>query len=145
MDVQDRLFEVLDALDSSATTVTSLRQPVALREAVKLAVELGMDANTNDATVHAIRDRVEMFAQHLALEAHFQRHPAARPTLAELAVAAAQLDAHPLADDEDLLRAAAAELGASMPDASGADVLIYAVGMRSKSRVTAWPRSPSRP
>lgn len=136
MDAQDRLFEVLDELDSSATTVTSVRQPSALREAVKLAVELGMDANTNDATVHAIRDRVEAFAQHLALEAHFQRHPEARPSLAELALAAAQLDAHPLAGDDELLRAAAAELGESMPDASGSDVLIYAMGMRSKSRVT---------
>lgn len=137
MDLQDRLFAVLDEVDSSATTVTSVRQPSALREAVKLAVELGMDANTNDATVHAVRDRVETFAQHLALEAHFQRHPEARPSLAELALAAAQLDGHPLAGDQDLLRAAAEELGASRPDASGSEVLLYAMGMRSKSRVTA--------
>ena len=135
MDVQDRLLEVLDGLDSSATTVTSVRQPTALREAVKLAVELGMDANTNDATVHAVRDRVEAFAQRLALQAHFQRHPEARPSLAEVALAAAQLDDHPLARDEELLRIAAEELGAAQPDATGSEVLIYAMGMRSKSRV----------
>lgn len=137
MKAEDKLFRLLDELDSSATTVTSVRQPAALREAVKLAVQLGMDANTNDATVHAVRDRVETFAQHLALEAHFRRHPEARPSLAELALAAAQLDAHPLAGDVDLLRAAAAELGESRPDSSGSDVLIYAMGMRSKSRVRA--------
>lgn len=137
MDAVDKLLGLLDGLDSSATTVTSVRQPAALREAVKLAVQLGMDANTNDATVHAVRDRVETFAQHLALEAHFRRHPHARPSLAELALAAAQLDGHPLAGDERLLRTAAAELGPSQPGATGADVLIYAMGMRSKSRATA--------
>ena len=137
MDLHDTLFELLDRLDSSATTVTSVRQPAALREAVKVAVKLGMDTTTNDATVHAVRDRVEAFAQHLALEAHFRRHPEARPTLAELAVAAARLDGHPLSGEEQLLRTAAAELGASQPGASGADVLIYAMGMRSTSRDTA--------
>lgn len=135
VDLQDRLFKVLDELNSSATTVTSVRQPAALREAVKLAVELGMDANTNDATVNAVRDRVETFAQHLALEAHFQRHPETRPTLAELAIVAAELDGHPLAGHGKLLSTAAAELAKSKPDATGSDVLIYAMGMRSTSQI----------
>ena len=137
MDLQEKLFGLLDSLDASMTTVTSVRQPKALREAVKVAVDLGMDASTNDAAVQALRDRVEAFAQHLALEDHFRRHPEARPTLADLALAAAELDAHPLADQHELLRTAAAEVAELMPDATGADVLVYAMGMRSKSAATA--------
>ena len=38
----DRLFELLDRLDSDPTVVISVRQPAALREAVKVAVALGL-------------------------------------------------------------------------------------------------------
>jgi hypothetical protein len=134
---EDRLFQLLDAVDTSESTVTSVRQPIALREAAKIAVELGMAANTNDVTVQALRDRLEAFAQHLALEEHFARYPKARPSLAELALVAAELDAHPLAGNEALLRTAASELQEFKPDAIGEDVLVYAMGMASKSRNTA--------
>ena len=69
--------------------------------------------------------------------AHFQRHPETRPTLAELAMVAAELDGHPLAGHDELLATAAAELAELQPDATGSDVLIYAMGMRSKSGATA--------
>ncbi|HEX9888343.1 MAG TPA: hypothetical protein VGA69_02610 [Nitriliruptorales bacterium] len=131
----EELFGLLDGLEASATTVTSVRQPVALRDAVKVAVELGMAANPNEAAVDALRDRLEAFAQHLALEQHFELHPEVRPTLGDLAVVAAELDAHPLAGQERLLRECAAELAELEPGASGQDVLLYAMGKRSVSGV----------
>lgn len=131
----EELFRLLDTLDESdESIVTSVRQPAGMRQAVKLAVALGMAANPNDATVQAIRDRLETFAQQLALDEHFERHPQAKPSLAELAIAAADLDAHPLAGEDDLIRTAADEVAAFRPEATSDDVLIYATALKSPSR-----------
>lgn len=130
----DELIEWLDRGDTdTATVVTSVRQPAALREAVKAAVALGMDATVNDATVQAVRDRVEAFAQRRALDAHYDRYPDVRPTLADQALAAAELDGNPLADDPALLRAAADEVLSVKPDAGPDDVLVYAAALRSRA------------
>jgi hypothetical protein len=104
-----------------------------LKEALKVAVELGLDANANDATVQAVRDRVEAFAQRRALDAHYVAHPDARPTLAELAQAAAELDGDSLAGEPALLRRAAEEILRLRPDATADDVLVYAAGVRSQA------------
>lgn len=125
------LFELLDALDDSTSTVTSVRQPTALREAVRIAVELGLADSPNEVTVGAVRGRVEAFAQSLALEEHFAAHPEARPSLGDLAIAAAELDGHPLAHEHAFLTQCATEVAALRPDASGEDVLLYAVGRRA--------------
>jgi hypothetical protein len=122
------LFEILDGLDDSDSTVTSFRQPAALRDAVRLAVELGLAGSPNEVAVEAVRDRVEAFAHSLALEEHFAAHPHARPTLGDLAIAAAELDGHPLADHHEFLRRCADEVAAIRPDANGEDVLLYATG-----------------
>ena len=115
----DELLEILDALDDSDSTVTSFRQPAALRDAVRLAVELGLAGSPNEVAVDAVRDRVEAFAQSLALEEHFANHPHARPTLGDLAIAAAQLDGHPFADHHEFLRRCADEVADIRPDARG--------------------------
>ncbi|HEX6381089.1 MAG TPA: hypothetical protein VF180_07580 [Acidimicrobiia bacterium] len=125
----ERLFALLDRLEGDATVVASVRQPAALREAVKVAVELGLDPTPNDAAVAALRERVETFAQRLALDAHYAAHPGARPTLAQRALAAARLDGDPLADDPALLSRAAEALARRRPDASADDVLLYATGL----------------
>ncbi|HKE98793.1 MAG TPA: hypothetical protein VKG45_07675 [Actinomycetes bacterium] len=126
------LFRWLDRLDQDdESVVTSVRQPAALREALRVACELGMDATVNDATVRAVRDRLETFAQRLALEAHYAEHPEARPSLADIALAAAELDSDPLADDPVLLRRAAGEVVRVKPDATADDVLIWAAALRS--------------
>jgi len=125
------LFEILDALDDSASTVTSFRQPAALRDAVRLAVELGLAGSPNEVAVEAVRNRVEAFAQSLALEEHFAAHPHARPTLGDLAIAAAELDGHPLADHHELIRQCADEVAVIRPDANGEDVLLYATGRQA--------------
>lgn len=65
-----------------------------------------MDANPNDAMLNAVRDRLEAFTQRLALDVHYERYPEARPSLAEIAIAAAQLDDSPLAHELELLHRA---------------------------------------
>lgn len=136
----ETLFALLDELDGlgaveTGTVVTSVRQPAALRDALKAAVELGMASNPNEITVAAVRDRVEAFAQQLALEQHFDAYPHARPTLGDLAVAAAELDGHPLADDARLLRQCATELARQNPEATGGDVVTFAMGRRSATKI----------
>jgi hypothetical protein len=130
----DDLFALLERLDDDGpTVVSSVRQPVALKEALKMAVGLGLDANANDATVQALRDRLETFAQRRALDAHYTAHPQARPSLVELAQAAAELDGDPLAGEPSLIRRAARELVTLRPAATADDVLVYAAGLRSRA------------
>ena len=132
--LDEDLFALLDRLDADGpTVVSSVRQPVALKDALKVAVGLGLDANANDATVHALRDRLEAFAQRRALDAHYIAYPEARPSLAEIAQAAAELDGDPLAADPSLIRRAAHEIVALRPKATADDVLLYAAGLRSRA------------
>jgi hypothetical protein len=130
----ENLFALLDRLDDDGpTVVSSVRQPAALKAALRVAVGLGLDANANDATVQALRDRLETFAQRRALDAHYAAHPKARPSLAEVAQAAAELDGDPLAGEPALIRRAAKEIVAFRPAATADDVLVYAAGLRSRA------------
>jgi hypothetical protein len=61
-----------------------------------------------------------------ALEEHYKNFPQARPALADLAVAAAEFDGHPLARNPEALRRATAEIVTEYPDASPEDVLLWA-------------------
>lgn len=124
------LFEAIQRLhDEDATVVTSVRLPASLREAVRAAVKAGMDDTPNDAMLNAVGDRLAAFAQRLALDLHYERFPDARPSLAEVATAAAQLDDSPLAHEPELLRRAAQELVRLKPDADADDVLVYAAAL----------------
>ncbi len=69
-----------------------------------------------------------------ALDEHFTAHPDARPSLADLAVAAAQLDGHPLASQPDVLRRAAEAIVERHPNADADDVLLWAEALTSVSR-----------
>jgi hypothetical protein len=75
------------------------------------------------------RYALEAFAQRAVLDAHYQAHPRARPQLAEIALATAELDGNPLAARPDLVRRAAAEIGNLKDDATPDDVLIFAAGL----------------
>jgi hypothetical protein len=134
-DVDDAVAELFKAVqrlhDEDATVVTSVRLSSSLREAVKAAVKAGMDANPNDAMLNAVRDRLEAFTQRLALDHHYERYPDARPSLAEIAVAAAQLDDNPLAHEPELLSRAAEEVVRLKADADADDVLVYAAALQS--------------
>lgn len=125
-EVLDRIIERLAAPDDS-TVNTSMRLPAALREAAALAVEhLGVASSTTTLTSSALRSALETAVMDAALELHFKRHPSARPSLAEVAMALAVHDASPLAARRDLIERAAAEVVARHPDADADDVLLWA-------------------
>jgi hypothetical protein len=105
--------------------------PASLHEALKAAVKAGMNDGPNDALANAMRDRLQAFAQRLALDLRYERFPDARPSLTEMAIAAARHDDHPLAEEPDLLRQAASEVAVHKPDADADDVLICAAALQS--------------
>lgn len=118
--------ELLDATDGG-TVNTSMRLPSALRDAAALAVErLGVAASTTTLTAEALRSALETAVLEAALHAHYRRHPDARPTLSEVALALAAQDGSPLADRPDVIEAAAAEVVARHPGADADDVLLWA-------------------
>jgi hypothetical protein len=124
--VIDRINELLDSTDDQ-TVNTSMRIPAALRDAAALAVnELDLAPSTTVLTANALRAALEAAVMQAVLDRHYQEYPDARPTLADLAIAAAELDGHPLAGQPDLLRQSAAEVGQRHPGAGPEDVLLWA-------------------
>jgi hypothetical protein len=122
----DRISELLDSPDPG-TANTSMRIPSALREAVALAVrELGVAPSTTALTSRALRSVLEAVVMQAALDRHYEEYPQARPDLADLAVAAAELDGHPLASRPDHIRRSAAEIQQRHPGASPEDALLWA-------------------
>ena len=123
--VIERINELLDSSDPD-TANTSMRLPTSLRDAAALAVnELGAAPSTTALTSAALRATMEAIVMQAALDAHYARHPKARPDLADLAIAAAELDGHPLADQPKLLHRAASEIARTHPDADADDVLLW--------------------
>jgi hypothetical protein len=126
VDALERINQLLQRADDE-TVNTSMRLPAGLREAAALAVsELGVSVSTTALTTEALRVRLEAIVVEAALEEHFQRHPKARPSLAELAIAAAELDGNPLAGQPGLIRRAAKAIVERHPDADADDVLLWA-------------------
>jgi len=60
------------------------------------------------------------------LELHFGQYPEFRPSLAGLAVVAAEWDGSPLAERPELIRRYAEEIAQRHPDAEPEDVLLWA-------------------
>jgi hypothetical protein len=124
--VIDRINELLDSTDDQ-TVNTSMRIPAALRDAAALAVnELDLAPSTTVLTANALRAALEAAVMQAVLDRHYEEHPDARPTLADLAIAAAELDGHPLAGQPGLLRQSAAEVQQRHPEAGPEDVLLWA-------------------
>lgn len=122
----ERINKLLDSPDPE-TTNTSMRLPTALREAAALAVkELGAAPSTTALASTALRTMLEAIVMQAVLDSHYAQHSDARPSLAELAIAAAELDSHPLANAPELLRRAAAEITDRHPEADADDVLLWA-------------------
>ena len=126
----DRAIKLINQLldsEDSQTANTSMRLPTALRDAAALAVtELGAASSTTALATTALRAMLEAIVMQAALDAHYAQHPGTRPSLADLAVAAAELDGHPLAASPTLIRRAAAEVTKAHPDADADDVLLWA-------------------
>lgn len=129
--MDSRAQRLLDLLDHEGedTVGTSVRLPVALRDAAAVATEMGLAASTTDLTMQGLRAVLETFAQRVVLEAHYREHPEARPDLAEVALAAAMIDGHPLAGRPDLVRRAADGVHSLKDEPTPDDVLAYAAGL----------------
>jgi len=125
------LGRLLDLLDASGdeTVGTSVRMPVALRDAAALASSMGLAESTTALTVRGLRDVLEAVAQRALLDAHHRAHPQARPDLVEMALAAAEIDGNPLASRPELLHRAASEVSAIRNNPTADDVLLYAAGL----------------
>jgi hypothetical protein len=122
----DRINELLSSTDPE-TTNTSMRIPKALREAAALAVsELDVAPSTTILTSNALRMFLEGTAVLAALERHYEEYPDTRPTLADLALVAAEWAESPLAQRPELLRRYAEEIAQRHPNAEPEDVLLWA-------------------
>ncbi len=129
--VIDRINELLDSTDPE-TTNTSMRIPKALREAAALAVsELGIAPSATVLAANALRTMLEGVVVQAVLERHFEEYPELRPSLADLAIAAAEIDGNPLAQQPALIRRAAAEVQRRHPDAYPEDVLLWVEAVQS--------------
>jgi hypothetical protein len=131
--VIDRINELLDSADPE-TVNTSMRIPGALRDAAALAVsELDVAPSTTVLTANALRAVLEAAVMQAVLDRHYQEYPESRPTLADLAMAAAEIDGHPLADNPGLISRSAAEVQQRHPGASPEDVLLWAEARTSSA------------
>lgn len=125
-DAIGRIGRLLDEQDDR-TVGTSMRIPESLRDAAALAVEhLDVAQSTTALTADALRSRLEAIVLQAALDDHYRENPKTRPSLGDLAVAAAELDCHPLASRPEVLRRAAEEVVKSHPQADADDVLLWA-------------------
>jgi hypothetical protein len=125
-DAIERINELLGS-DTAETSNTSMRIPTALREAAALAArELGAAASATALTTVALRSALEAVLMQAVLDDHYARYPDTRPDLADLAIAAAELDGHPLAAEPKRIRHAAAEITARHPHPEPEDVLLWA-------------------
>lgn len=123
-----------------------MRLPVALRDAAAVAVrELGAAPSTTALAAEALWATLEAIVMQAALDMHYAEHPDARPDLADLAVAAAELDGHPLASQPGLLRRAAAEIVRTRPDADADDVVLWAEARAAASACVRWCCWTTRP
>jgi hypothetical protein len=126
LDAIERISQLLDS-DMTKTSNTSMRIPTALREAAALAAkELKAAPSATALTTMALRSALEAAVMRAALDEHYAQHPEARPDLADIAIASAELDGNPLAADPGRIRRAAAEIAAAHPHPEPEDVLLWA-------------------
>jgi hypothetical protein len=87
--------------------------------------------STTALALVALRTALEALVMQAALGAHFEEHPESRPNLADLALAAAEQDANPLARTPELLRRAVDEVAFRHSGADAGDVLLRAEALAS--------------
>lgn len=126
LEALDEMNRLLAEVDGE-TVNTSMRLPVALRDAAALAVtQFDAAPSTTHMTASALRSTLETVVMEAALRLHYEQHPDARPSLSEVALALAVQDGSPLADRPDLVERAARAVAARRPDADADDVLLWA-------------------
>jgi hypothetical protein len=125
-DAIERISQLLDS-DMTKTSNTSMRIPTALREAAALAAkELKAAPSATALTTMALQSALEAAVMRAALDEHYVQYPEARPDLADIAIATAELAGNPLAADPDRIRRAAAEIAVAHPHPEPEDVLLWA-------------------
>lgn len=126
----DQINQLLDAPEGP-TTNTSMRLPDNLRKAAALAVGvLDLAPSATTFTADALRAELEYAVFHAALEEIYREDPSLRPSLAELALALAEMDGSDLADDPAAIERAADAVVKWRPEADADDVLAWAAGAR---------------
>jgi hypothetical protein len=121
---------------TNRSVATSVRLPEDVQLAAKAAVDHGLARSLTELIVDALRDRLVVLANEdrdladraevrAALDEHYAEYPEARPSLAEVAFAGAQIYGHPAAEHPDLIDQAVADLG---QDAHFEDVLHWVRG-----------------
>lgn len=128
----ERLLDLLDSAASgtdAASSGTSVRLPTALKEAAALASELGLADSASELTARGLHAALVDVAQRALLDEHYRIHPEARPDLAEVTIALAQLDANPLGDKPRIVRRAIAHLRSSGREPQPEEVLLFAAGL----------------
>lgn len=130
MSTKEDLASLLTLLDasSSETVNTSIRIPGKLSEATKLAQELGLQETQTELSVAGLRTKLEVFANQLLLENHYQEHPNSRPSLKDLALAEAELQDESVADEPQLIDQAIT----LRPDATPEEVVAIAIGLAAR-------------
>jgi len=127
-----RLLDLLDEVESGADAAgagTSVRLPNALREAATLANELGLAESASELIARGLYGALVDIAQRAVLDEHYRQHPEARPSLAEVTVALAQIDGNPLGDNPRMIRKAISHLRAAGQDPTPDEVLLFAAGL----------------
>lgn len=125
----EAIARISGLLDSPALVIPDslMRMPASLKAAAALAVsELGAALSADALTGEALRAALEAVVMQGILDDHYERYPDSRPDLGDLAIAAAELDGHPLAAEPEGLRRAAVEIVDLHPEASPEDVLLWA-------------------
>lgn len=128
----ERLLDLLDSATSgtdATSSGTSVRLPTALKEAAALASELGLADSASELTARGLHAALVDVAQRALLDEHYRVQPEARPDLAEVTIALAQLDGNPLGDKPRIVRRAIAHLRASGREPQPEEVLLFAAGL----------------
>jgi len=124
--VLDQIIELLES-DDDATVNTSMRLPVALRDAAALAVEhLGVAPSTTTLTTTAHRALLETTVMESALGAHYRVTPALPAIPCRGCPCPCWAGWSALAQRRDIIERAAAEETARRPNADADDVLLWA-------------------
>ena len=123
------LLEAAQAGSDNAATGTSVRLPNALKDAAALASELGLAESASELIARGLHGALVDVAQRAVLDEHYRAHPQARPDLAEVTIALADIDGNPLGSNPRMIRRAISHLRAAGREPTPDEVLLFTAGL----------------